>query len=73
MATTNPRLNITVPREIAGVLNDKAQRERVSLSRTALELIQTALGRDEDIYYSKLAENVERGNKKWHSHKAAWK
>jgi hypothetical protein len=73
MATTNPRLNITVPREIAGVLSDKAQRERMSLSRTTLALIQMALEHDEDVYYSKLAENVERGNKKWYSHKAAWK
>jgi hypothetical protein len=73
MVTTNPRINITVPPEIVGVLSDKAQRERVSLSRTTLELIQVALERDEDIYYSKLAENIERKNKKWHSHKAAWK
>ncbi|MDR2428203.1 MAG: ribbon-helix-helix protein, CopG family, partial [Candidatus Margulisbacteria bacterium] len=71
--TANPRINITVPPEFAAILDNKARRERVSLSKIALRLIQSALERDEDIYYSKLAADMERKNKKWHTHKDAWR
>ncbi|GBR75272.1 hypothetical protein NO1_2284 [Candidatus Termititenax aidoneus] len=73
MVTTNPRINITVPLEFAVLLNSKARREQTSLSKVAWCLIQAALERDEDIYYSKLAAETERKNKKWHAHKDAWR
>jgi predicted DNA-binding protein len=73
MTTLNPRINITVPAEIAGILSAKASRQHASLSRIALELISLAIEHDEDVYFSKIAEEVEAKNKKWHSHKAAWK
>ena len=72
MATTNPRLNITIPKEIADILSKKATRNKMSLSKVALDLLLDALERDEDIYFSKIAEGRENSNKKWISHNKAW-
>ena len=72
MVTKRPRINITVPLETALLLNNKAQNQKMSLSKVALFLIQEALNRDEDLYFSKIADNVLKKNKKWHSHKKAW-
>jgi len=72
MATTNPRLNITIPKEIADILNKKAVRNKTPLSKVALELLLSAIERDEDVYFSKIAEGREKSNKKWISHNKAW-
>lgn len=72
MATTNPRLNITIPKEIADILNKKAARNKLPLSKIALELLLDAIERDEDVYFSKIAEEREKNNKKWISHNKAW-
>ena len=72
MATTNPRLNITIPKEIADILNKKAVRNKIPLSKVALELLLDALERDEDVYFSKIASEREKNNKKWISHNKAW-
>ena len=72
MATTNPRLNITIPKEIADILNKKAVRKKIPLSKVALELLLDALERDEDVYFSKIAKEREKNNKKWISHNKAW-
>ena len=73
MVTTNPRVNITIPAETVCLLNNKAQSYKMSLSKIALLLIQEALDRDEDLYFSQIADNVLKKNKKWHTHKDAWK
>jgi hypothetical protein len=40
MTTLNPRINITVPGEIAGILNKTAKQNKKSVSKVALELIE---------------------------------
>jgi len=72
MVTTNPRINITVPSETAWLLHNKAQEQQMSLSKVTLALIQEALDRDEDLYFSKISDNILKKNKKWHTHKTAW-
>jgi hypothetical protein len=73
MAIVNPRIHITMPIEIAGILNVKAKKNKTSLSKAALDLITDSIERDEDIYFSKIAEERESTNKQWISHKDAWK
>jgi hypothetical protein len=72
MATTNPRINITVPPEVAAALADKAERNRISLSKAALEFIKDAIERDEDVYFSRLAARREQEHTDWISHEKAW-
>ena len=52
MPAKNPRLNITVEKEIAGVLADLARQENKSISGLAKELILESLERREDQYFS---------------------
>ena len=65
MTTVNPRLNVTLSSEVARVLSKKAKQENVSLSKIAKDLIEAAMERDEDIYFSKIAEKrAASGEKK---------
>ena len=73
MSTTNPRINVTIPSEVAAILKNKADKDKVSVSRLALNLIADAIERDEDIYFSKIAELREKSTKKWINHNDAWK
>ena len=60
MATINPRINITVSDEIAGVLSKTARQNKKSVSRVALDLIEWAIEEREDLYFSKIADEVVR-------------
>jgi len=62
MATVNPRINITVPEDIALLLNKTAQQSKKSVSRVALDLIEWAIEEREDMYFSKIADEVVRSN-----------
>jgi hypothetical protein len=73
MPTQNPRINMTLPPHYAAVITKLAKRDHVSISAKAAELILFALEHDEDMYFSKLAEDVERRTTKWVSHEEAWK
>ena len=65
MATLNPRLNITVTSEIAGILNKVAKQNNKSKSKVALELIEWAIEEGEDMYFSKIADAREKSSPKW--------
>ncbi|MDR0314277.1 MAG: hypothetical protein LBI14_11870 [Treponema sp.] len=65
MAAVNPRINITVPEEIAELLSKTAQQSKKPVSRVALDLIEWALEEREEMYFSKLADSVEQSNPKW--------
>ncbi|MCL2293825.1 MAG: hypothetical protein FWC36_03050 [Spirochaetes bacterium] len=65
MATINPRINITVTSEIAGILNKVAKQNKKSKSKVALELIEWAIEEKEDMYFSKIADEREQSNPKW--------
>ena len=73
MSTTNPRINVTIPPEIAAILKNKADKHKISVSRLALNLITDAMERDEDIYFSKIAELREESTIKWITHNDVWK
>ena len=62
MATSNPRINITVPNEIAVLLSKTARQSKKSVSKVALELIEWAIEEREDIYFSKIADEIVRSN-----------
>ena len=72
MPAVSPRINITVPRKIAAELHSKSVKNGVSVSRTALDLLIDAMERDEDLYFSGLADRRETQNKRWLSHAEAW-
>ena len=65
MATTNPRINITVPGKTALILSRTAKRNKKSVSRVALELIEWAIEEKEDIYFSKIADKRDQSSPKW--------
>ena len=65
MATTNPRINITVPGETALILSRTARQNKKSVSKVALELIEWAIEEKEDIYFSGIADKREKSKPKW--------
>ena len=73
MSTIKPRINVTMPPDIAATLAKKAGMNKMSVSRMALNLIMDAMERDEDIYFSEIAELRERSTKIWIAHSDAWK
>ena len=62
MATVNPRINITVPVEIAAILSDAAEQNKKSMSKIALDLIEWAIEEREDRYFSQIADDIVRSN-----------
>ena len=62
MATLNPRINITVPNEIAVLLSETAKQNKKSISKVALELIEWAIEEREDMYFSRIADETIRSN-----------
>jgi predicted DNA-binding protein len=62
MATVNPRINITVSDEIAAILSKTAKQSRKSMSKVALELIEWAIEEREDLYFSKIADELMRSD-----------
>jgi predicted DNA-binding protein len=64
MATVNPRINITVPEEIAVLLSKTAQQSKKSVSKVALDLIEWAIEEREDMYFSNIADEIVRSNPK---------
>jgi len=62
MATVNPRINITVSDEVAAILSKTAKQSRKSISRVTLELIEWAIEEREDMYFSKIADEIMRSN-----------
>jgi len=65
MATVNPRINITVSDEIAAILSKTAKQSKKSISRVALELIEWAIEEREDMYFSKISDELMRSNPKF--------
>jgi predicted DNA-binding protein len=73
MATELPRVNITMDKQLFGMLSLFAKHEGSSLSAAAKELIKLGLEMQEDIYFSKLSEErLAKGGKNI-PHKDAWK
>jgi predicted DNA-binding protein len=64
MATVNPRVNITVPKEIAVLLRKTARQSKKPVSKVALDLIEWAIEEREDMYFSKISDDIVRSNPK---------
>jgi len=73
MATKNPRINITLETSAAQLLTKLAKQKRRSVSRLAQELILEALERQEDLYFSALADAADGKKEPRVAHKDAWK
>ena len=65
MAASNPRINITVSREIAYILSETAKMNNQSVSAAALGLIEWAIEEKEDMYFSNAGDEILRSNPKF--------
>ena len=72
MPTVNPRINITVPIEVAALLRKRARRLNEPMSKTALKMILDAMEADEDIYFAGLGDNRLSEAKEWLPHEEVW-
>ena len=65
MATTKDRINVSVSKEVRRALARLARRDEVPEATKAADLIEMALEIEEDLYFSKLAEQRLKGKVKW--------
>ncbi len=56
MPTTLPRINLTVPKEINKILFQLARRDKMSVSKKTMELIEQAIEIEEDLELGRIAE-----------------
>ncbi|EKD70302.1 MAG: hypothetical protein ACD_46C00575G0002 [uncultured bacterium] len=73
MPTANPRINITLEKTLASLLEQQAKLEHKSVASIAKELILEALERREDVALSAIAKIRDTKNAKRIKHKDAWK
>lgn len=73
MPTKHPRINITLEKQLAALLEEIAEQENVSISSLTKELILEALERREDLALSDIAKIRDTDNAKKVKHKDAWK
>ena len=72
MPTTLPRINLTVPKELNKILFQLAKRDKISVSRKVMKLIESAIEAEEDLIFEKLAEERLKKGGRLVSHKKAW-
>ena len=74
MATKNPRLNVVLEPKLYKAVEKLANRDGISLSLKARDLIKDALEYDEDIYWVEEAKKRDKifQKKKALSHKEVW-
>jgi predicted DNA-binding protein len=72
MPTVKKRINITVDDELALSLNRLSKKENQTLSAVCLQLIERALELEEDLYFSRKADQRIEKDKRRVSHKKAW-
>jgi predicted DNA-binding protein len=65
MPTLNPRINITIPEELAAALSKIAKHSKKSVSKVAFELIEWAIEEREDLHFSKIADERVRSHPKF--------
>jgi len=75
MPTKNPRVNIVLDQTLYNALGRMAQRDGISMSLEARDLIKEALETKEDIYWDIVAAERKRtySAKKAVQHKDIWK
>lgn len=75
MPTKNPRLNVVLDPSLYAALSKIADREDISLSLLARDLLKESLELHEDIYWQKIAKTRDKtcSYKKALSHKDTWR
>ena len=73
MTNRNPRINVTFEQSTVGILAEIAKGEHRSVSSLIKQLTHEALELREDMYFSKLAEKLDKSSAKRYSHEEAWK
>ena len=73
MPSTKKRINLTVDDKTYAVLQTLSGKTQQKISTVSLNLIQQALELQEDIYFSKLADERLSQKQKRASHDKAWK
>jgi len=64
MPVLTQRFNINIPNDVSTVLRHKSEQQGVSISKTILCLITTALEFEEDAYFAELATKREAASSK---------
>ncbi len=72
MTTTKKRINITPPENITMTIEHLANRDDMSVSSKATELIKNALEIEEDEVFNMIAESRDNKNAKFIDHDNAW-
>jgi predicted DNA-binding protein len=72
MPTTKRRLNITVDDETYSVLEQLSSKRQQSVAGVGLSLIEEALEYQEDLHFSKIADERLNRKEKRISHDKAW-
>ncbi|MDH4466622.1 MAG: ribbon-helix-helix domain-containing protein [Bacteriovoracaceae bacterium] len=72
MGTVKQRVNITLDDEIYTALKNLSLKTKKSISGLGLELIEKALEMNEDIYFSRKADERLKKKEKKISHEKAW-
>jgi predicted DNA-binding protein len=72
MPTAKKRINITVDDELFKSLDRLSKKEDRSISNVSLTLIEKALELQEDLYFSRVADERLKRNEKKVPHSKAW-
>ena len=73
MPTKNPRINVTFEETTIGLLSHVALQKNRSMASIVRELTIEALEMREDLYLSKLADELDKDGAKTYSHTETWK
>ena len=72
MPTTKKRINITVDDALYRSLEKLSKREQIPLSSVSRRLIERAVELEEDLYFSRAADERLAKDEKRVSHRRAW-
>jgi metal-responsive CopG/Arc/MetJ family transcriptional regulator len=72
MPTIAQRINVTVPQDLSVLITRRAKRNKVSMSKTVLDLVRDAIERDEDEYLARIADRRDATRAKLISHEEMW-
>lgn len=73
MPTTKKRTNLSLPNDLNDALESLSERDNVSKSAKAMQLIEIGLSLEEDEIWNRLAENRDKKGVKFVSHEDIWK
>ena len=72
MATNKKRINVTLDSDLEFLLETLANRDQMSQSSKAVQLIKMAIELDEDEVLNQLAEQRDKKGAKFTDHNKAW-